>query len=452
MVHRAGIWASRLAPHTRVSARHTLCSLVAVRRTVLIRLCARALLRSRLRPLRRTPAAGDRPVRLAAHFRARLGLPTARSAHLSARIRVTARARALRSAAVCLRLRGSATPPPLRHGQRHGDSPGGRDRGRHGALFRQHAQRGPERQRQQQQQQQRQQQHAGASPWRTRRSWHRGRGSGRRPAAAAGAPPAGRISWTWARCATSCPAVTGGAAHRPAAAAGGGAPGGAPTVAGREPRPAAAATGAGPCPAQGQWACAGGRRGCADIDDIISTEGASCSSRGGRGGRVPLDVVDQPPRRDGPQVCARAALHLRGEHPQGAAESLPRRPAMGPQRGRFDRYAAGALLLDAGHVRGRLAACGAVQGQGQLRDQPPPAAAEPPAPHVHSGGVGCGPSRGSCLDGHGSALVCGPAGGVPPPDEWGLAGCRRLGRTCWRLLCDGLRRCGRIAGAWGSTE
>ena len=58
MVHRAGIWATHALPHTRVSARHTLCSLVAVRRTVLIRLCARALLRSRLRPLRRTPAVG----------------------------------------------------------------------------------------------------------------------------------------------------------------------------------------------------------------------------------------------------------------------------------------------------------------------------------------------------------------------------------------------------------
>ena len=319
-----------------------------MRRTVLIRLCARALLRSRLRPVRRTPAVGDRPIRLAALFRPRLGLPAARSAHPSFRIRVTARAKALRSAAVGLCFRGGTSTPPFRHGQRHGGSPGGRDRGRHGALVHQHAQR--------------QRQPTGASPWHARRSWHRGRGSGRRPATAAASQLTGRISRSWTRCATSGPAVAGGAAHRPAAAAGGGALGGAPTAAGREHRPAAAATGAGPCPAPGQWTCAGGRRGGANVDIAVPVEGAGCSSRGRRCGRVPLDIVDQPTRRDGLQVCARAALHLRGKYPQGAAKPLSRRPAMGPQRGRFNHYAAGGLLLDARHIRGRLAACGTVQG------------------------------------------------------------------------------------------
>ena len=173
----------------------------------------------------------------------------------------------------------------------------------------------------------------------------------------------------------------------------------APTAAGREHRPAAAAAGAGPCPATGQWTCAGGRRGGSDVDIVVPVEGAGCSSRCRRRGRLPLDIVDQPPRQDGLQVCARAALHLRGEYPQGAAEPLSRRPAMGSQRDRFNRYAAGALLLDARHMRGRLSACGTVQWQGPLR-------------------------------GHGSALVCGPAGGVPPLDERGLVVYRRLGRTC----------------------
>ena len=154
-------------------------------------------------------------------------------------------------------------------------------------------------------------------------------------------------------CATAGPAVAGGAAHRPAAAAGGGALGGGPTAARREPRLAAAAAWAGPCPATGQWTCAGGRRGGADVDIVVLVEGADCSSRGRRRGRVPLDIVDQRPRRNSAQLCACAALHLRGKYAQGAAEPLSRRPAMGPKRGRFNRSAAGALLLDVGHIRGR---------------------------------------------------------------------------------------------------
>ena len=64
-------------PHCRVSARHMQCSLIVVCRTVFTRLCARAPLRLRLRPLRRAPTASNKPVWLAVHCWASMGLPTA---------------------------------------------------------------------------------------------------------------------------------------------------------------------------------------------------------------------------------------------------------------------------------------------------------------------------------------------------------------------------------------
>ena len=169
MILRAGTRATYTLPHTLASARGThsarlsSCAAPSPHGCAHARLCARNsdLSATPQRPVRHAPTASDRPVRLAVHFWASLGLPTARGSQPLFLIRVLVRAKALRSAAVRLCFRDCALTFLKRrhaHGRQHGEGHGSRDCGRHGP--------GAEQQRQRQQQQPRCP--AGANPWHPR--------------------------------------------------------------------------------------------------------------------------------------------------------------------------------------------------------------------------------------------------------------------------------------------
>ena len=119
---------------------------------------------------------------------------------------------------------------------------------------------------------------------------------------------------------------------------------------------------------------------------------------------------------------------------------------MGPQRGCHLRHAVAPLLLDAGHVWGRVDPRWPLPGERLLRDQPPAATPESPTFHVHSGGVGRDPTWGPRGGGHGGAVVLGPGGRTPPPGQRHVVALCRFACACWRFFRGGLRRCGLVAG------
>ena len=218
-----------------------------------------------------------------------------------------------------------------------------------------------------------------------------------------------------------------------------------------EENTAAAAAAGGPCPTARRRTRLGGGGGRSRSVALTSIGGSSCPTRctsrfcSKSDPRVPLDVVDQQPQQDSPQVCARTAVQLQEEYPQGPAEPFPQWPALEPQRGHRHRYAADRLLLGAGHLRSRLDACGPLPGEGLVRGRPPATAPEPPPSNVHTGGVGGGTSWGVCAGGLCCAVVIGSMGRASPFGKGHAAALCRFAPSCWWLLCNGLR-CSRIAG------
>ena len=225
--------------------------------------------------------------------------------------------------------------------------------------------------------------------------------------------------------------------------------------AGGEPRAAAAATGGSP-PAAGRQTHGGGRRCVAVVPAVGDGARRIASSeppiRPGCEPRLLDDFVDQEPQRDSAHVCSCAALHLRGEYPQGAAEPLRQGAAVGPsvvapfntqQRPCYwthDTY--GVAWFHASLCRGRDYC---------ETNRPLPPQSLPPPTYTPEA-VGCDPTCGPRVGGHGGAVVLGPGGRTPPSVQSGVVALYRFACACWPFFRVGLRRCGLVAGIGGGTS